>query len=316
MLDSGRVLVVGGNGFLGVNIVGELILRGMSVSVLDIHPPRLALPGVAYHCGAVGDRKLLEQSIRGQQCIIYLKSSTTPASSMLDATRAYCEDLPDLMATCETCLKLGVRKIVFASSGGTVYGDLKINRPYREDDPTHPRNHYGIAKVAAENILLMYNALQGMDNIILRISNPYGTGQNSMSGVGAITAFAEKIINDETIHIFGDGNIIRDYIEVSDVTKAFAAAVELKPVCDLPIFNVGSGNGFSLLQLVHILQDCLQRQAAIEFSPQREFDVLYNVLDISKAKELLKFAPLVLLEDGVRQYADQLKCKGKTANGI
>ena len=307
MLDSGRVLVVGGNGFLGVNIVGELILRGMSVSVLDIHPPRLALPGVAYHCGAVGDRKLLEQSIRGQQCIIYLKSSTTPASSMLDATRAYCEDLPDLMATCETCLKLGVRKIVFASSGGTVYGDLKINRPYREDDPTHPRNHYGIAKVAAENILLMYNALQGMDNIILRISNPYGTGQNSMSGVGAITAFAEKIINDETIHIFGDGNIIRDYIEVSDVTKAFAAAVELKPVCDLPIFNVASGNGFSLLQLVHILQACLQRQAAIEFSPQREFDVLYNVLDISKAKELLKFAPRVLLEDGVRQYVQQLK---------
>lgn len=315
-LDSGRVLVIGGNGFLGVNIVAELLGRGMDVAVLDIHPPREAAPGVQYYCGAVGDRELLAECVRGRQCIVYLKSSTTPATSMLDAAKAYCEDLPDLMATCQMCLQQGVRKIVFASSGGTVYGDLKIQRPYREDDPTHPRNHYGIAKVAAENILLMYNALHDMENIILRISNPYGKGQNSLSGVGAITAFAERIVHDEPIHIYGDGNIIRDYIEVSDVAGAFAAAVTLKPDCDSPVFNVGSGAGVSLLELVEILQKSMQRQATIEFFPRRQFDVLYNVLDISKAKAHLGFAPSILLEDGIGRHTARLKLKEKASDGF
>jgi UDP-glucose 4-epimerase len=310
MQQKRNVLVIGGNGFIGSNIVEELKNKGFAVSVLDILPPRFAGEGVQYHCGSVSDQKLLNELVRNKESLIYLKSSTTPATSMIDAAKAYCEDLPELMGVCEVCLRQGVRKIVFSSSGGTVYGDLRVRRPYREEDLTYPRNHYGIAKVAAENILLMQNALHGMENVILRVSNPYGRGQSTLSGVGAITSFAEKIIQKQPIRIFGDGNIIRDYIDVSDVARAFVMAVEQAPVSGSPIFNIGCGRGFSLLQIVDLLQEYLQSKAQIEFLPQREFDVEYNVLDVTKAARILGFTPVISPEEGIRQYVQQLSHRG------
>lgn len=307
MAEAKNVLVIGGNGFLGSNIVAELHCQGHLVSVLDIQPPRLPLEGVHYSCGNVGDQDLMQDIMRGIDCIVYLKSSTTPATSMQDAAKAYREDLPELMSTCDLCRRQGIGKIIFASSGGTVYGGRGLLRPYQETDPTHPRNHYGIAKVAAENILLMYNALHGMENIILRIANPYGYGQSSRSGVGAITAFAEKIMNDEAIQIFGDGNIVRDYIEVSDVAKAFAVAALAVSGEELPIFNIGSGRGFSLIQIVDLLQEILAMQAKIQYLPRRDFDVAYNVLDNTKAKRLLGFEPQLSPEAGIRSYVQRLK---------
>lgn len=316
MLGGKSVLVIGGNGFLGSNIVEELKNHDCTVSVLDILPPRFPVENVKYHCGSVGDAKLLPDIIGGRDSLIYLKSSTMPATSMIEAAKAYCEDLPELMTVCEVCLRQGVRKIVFASSGGTVYGDLQVRRLYREEDPTYPRNHYGIAKVAAENILLMQNALHGMQNIILRVSNPYGRGQSTLSGVGAITSFAEKIIENQSIQIFGDGNIVRDYVEVSDVAKAFALAVEKAPICAVPIFNIGSGRGFSLLQIVHLLQEYLQSEAQIDFLPQREFDVQYNVLDITKAARILGYAPAISPEEGIKQYVQWLNHKRSGFNAV
>ena len=310
MQQKKNVLVIGGNGFIGSNIVEELKNKDFGVSVLDILPPRFAGRDVQYHCGSVSDQKLLNELIRNKDSLIYLKSSTTPATSMIDAAKAYCEDLPELMGVCEVCLRQGVRKIIFSSSGGTVYGDLRVRRPYREEDLTYPRNHYGIAKVAAENILLMQNALHGMENIILRVSNPYGRGQSTLSGVGAITSFAEKIIQKQPIRIFGDGNIIRDYIDVSDVARAFVMAVEQAPGSGSPIFNIGSGRGFSLLQIVDLLEEYLQSKAQIEFLPQREFDVEYNVLDVTKAARILGFTPVISPEEGIRQYVQQLSHRG------
>ena len=310
MQQKKNVLVIGGNGFIGSNIVEALKNEGFAVAVLDILPPRFPGRDVQYHCGSVSDRDLLDELIRNRDSLIYLKSSTTPATSMIDAAKAYCEDLPELMGVCEVCLQHGVRKIVFSSSGGTVYGDLQVRRPYREEDPTYPRNHYGIAKVAAENILLMQNALHGMENIILRVSNPYGRGQSVLSGVGAITSFAEKIIHKQPIRIFGDGKFIRDYIDVSDVARAFVMAAAQTPVNGPPIFNIGSGRGFSLLQIVDLLQELLQTKAQIEFLPQREFDVEYNVLDITKAARILGFSPAVSPEEGIRRYVQQLSRRG------
>ena len=307
VLEKKRVLVIGGNGFLGSNIVWELNNQAFEVSVLDIRTPEHPIKDVTYHCGSIRDLALLSKIIKGRDSLIYLKSSTTPTTSMADAATAYCEDLPDLMSTCEICLQQGVNKIVFSSSGGTVYGDLKVRRPYREEDLTYPRNHYGIAKLASENILLMQNALFGMENIILRVANPYGIGQSVASGVGAITSFAEKIISGQRIRIFGDGSIVRDYIDVSDVAKAFALAVTGTRRHAIPIYNIGSGRGFSLLQIVELLQADLEAEAHIEFLPQRIFDVEYNVLDITKAGKVLGYEPAVSPEAGIKNYVQHLK---------
>lgn len=302
-----NVLVIGGSGFLGSNIVCELKNQGYHVSVLDIKNPCNPLTEVEYYIGSVSDGQLLSKIIKRQDCIVFLKSSTTPGSSMLDPAKAYAEDLPDVISVCRQCLEYSIEKIVFASSGGTVYAPLNVERPYRETDPTQAINHYGISKIAAENILLMYNNVFGMKNIILRIANPYGVGQTSVSGVGAITTFAEKMITRKAIQVFGAGHIVRDYVEVSDVSRAFALAISTKTHAKLPVFNIGSGKGFSIMQIIHLLKEYLQIEPMIEFLPHRVFDISYNVLDISKAEGELQYIPMVAPEIGIKKYVQILK---------
>lgn len=304
-----KVLVIGGNGFIGSNIVGHLKNKGYNVSVLDIKAPLIELTGVDYYISSVSNTPLLRNIMKGHDCLIYLKSATTPASSMKEFHKAYAEDLPDLVSVCGMCLEYSIKKIVFASSGGTVYTQSKIKKPYREVDLTCPINHYGISKLSSENILLMYNKLFGMKNIILRISNPYGLGQNTQSGVGLITTLAEKMIKGQTIQICGSGDIVRDYVEVSDVARAFALALNETVSSDFPVFNVGSGRGFSIKQIINLLQEYLQIEPKIEYLPKRIFDVSYSVLDISKAGKELGYSPLVMLESGIKEYVQVLKSR-------
>ena len=304
-----KVLVIGGNGFLGSNIVCHLKNIGYNLSVLDIKAPVNKLTGVNYFSGSVSNIQLLSDIMEGHDCLIYLKSSTTPGSSMIDVYKAYIEDLPELISVCGKCLEHSIKKIVFASSGGTVYTQSNIKKPYREIDPTCPINHYGISKLAAENILLMHNKLFGMKNIVLRISNPYGLGQTPLSGVGLITTLAEKMIKGQTIQVCGSGDIIRDYVEVTDVARAFALALNETVFSNFPVFNIGSGRGFSIMQIIHFLQEYLQIEPKIEFLPERIFDISYSVLDISKAGKELGYTPLVMPESGIKEYVQILKNK-------
>lgn len=304
-----RVLVIGGNGFLGSNIICELKNNGYNVSVLDIKAPFAPLNDVDYFVGSVSDIQLLPDIMEGHDYLIYLKSSTTPNSSMIDVNKAYTEDLPELISVCRLCLEYSIRKIVFASSGGTVYAQSNMERPYREEDLTCPINHYGISKLAAENILLMNNKLFGMKNVVLRISNPYGIGQTSLSGVGAITTFAERMIKDQTIQVYGNGDIVRDYVEVSDVSRAFVLALNETKFSDFPVFNIGSGKGLSIMKIIHLLQEYLQIEPKIEFLPKRIFDISYNVLDISKAGKELGYFPMIMPETGIRDYVQGIKGK-------
>lgn len=305
-----KVLVIGGNGFLGSNIVSELI-RTMKydVTVLDIKPPVDPLSKVKYIVGSISNTQLLSEIIKKQNYLIYLKSSTTPSTSMMEITKAYAEDLLDLNSVCRLSYENSIKKIVFASSGGTVYAQTGNKIPYREEDPTHPINHYGISKLAAENILLMYNKLYGMKNIAMRISNPYGIGQTSLSKVGAITTFAERIINNKSIQVYGNGEIVRDYVEVSDVSRAFLLALNEEKEQAFPVYNIGSGQGFSVLQIIQLLQEYLEVEAKIEFLPNRVFDISYNVLDIDKASEELRYQPLVMPEMGIKGYVEKLRAK-------
>lgn len=309
-----KVLVIGGNGFIGSNIVCELKNKGYHVSVVDIKAPLVPVIDVNYFTISIGNTQILSDIMPGHDYVIYLKSSTNPNSSMIHTDKAYIEDLPELISVCKLCLECSIEKIVFASSGGTVYTRLNMERPYREEDPTNPINHYGISKVAAENILLMYNKLHGMKNVILRVANPYGLGQNSLSGVGAITTFAEKMLTNQNIQVYGNGDIVRDYVEISDVCKAFALALDEKNNSAFPIYNIGSGKGFSIIQIIHLLQEYLQIQPNIEFLPKRDFDIPYNVLDISKAGKELQYYPTVVPEIGIKEYVQILKKTHRLTN--
>ena len=211
---SKKVLVMGGNGYIGQNIVAYFEEKGEIVDIYDLFVSEDKKRKV--YKGNVTDDPILKERICGYDTILYLISSVSPKKSMEEPVLVYKKDLPMLIKVLNNAKEVGCKQIVFASSGGTVYGEGE-GRELREDSMCQPINHYAIGKLAAEEVLLLYNRLYGMNNIILRIANPYGIGQNPQSGVGAITIFTNKVLNNESITLYADRDTIRDYIHIKAV---------------------------------------------------------------------------------------------------
>ncbi len=299
-----KVLVIGGNGFLGKNIVSELKDNDCDVSVYDMKTnPNCQCR--QFEGDIINDAKF-SQIIRGNDVLVYLVSAIMPAKSMQEPLSSYTVDIPLLIHTLESCRTENVRRIVYASSGGTIYGDNEI--PNKEDAQLMPINNYAICKLTCEKILLMYNKIYGMDNIILRIVNPFGKWQKMVSGVGAITSFCMLMLQKKEINIFGDGNIVRDYVSVEDVARAFLLASSWNnEEAIIPVFNIGSGCGHSLNEIISILEKILGYQASVKYLQSRLFDVKCNVLDISKANKYLKYNVKQKIEDSIKEYVYWLK---------
>ena len=241
------------------------------------------------------------------QTIIYLVTSVSPKKSMDFPERSYVQDVPMLLRTLDCCIKGDTKRVIFASSGGTVYGEGN-GKALTEDAEEKPINHYAICKLTCEKILELYNKLYNMENISLRISNPYGIGQNPESGVGAITTFAQKMLSDEKILLFGDGTTSRDFIHIEAVCEAFYKAYLWQYDSQVsPVFNIGSGQDINLNQIIEVISEVLEIEPKIEYLPAREFDVKHNVLNINKAREYLGYDPKQDEIEHIKEYVKQLK---------
>ena len=294
-----NVLIIGGTGFIGRNVIENFIYHNLNVSVYGITKIESLKNSFV---GDIFTDVDYEKRFKNIDAVIYLVTTVSPKKSMENPEDAYTKDIPLLLKTLECCKNNGIKRLIFASSGGTVYGDIG-EKNATENDDNYPLNNYGICKVTCEKILEMYNRLYGMENISLRIANPYGNFQNSGSGVGVITTFAELISNNEKITIFGDGMVTRDFIYVGDVAEAFYLALNYKFDCDIrPIFNIGSGIGLSINDIINIVETTLNKKAKIEYLPSRTFDVQYNVLDIEKAKKYLKYNPGINETEKIKEY--------------
>mgnify|MGYP001595638612 FL=1 len=182
----------------------------------------------------------------------------------------------------------GVKKIVFISSGGTVYGN-SVQCPISETDATDPVCSYGISKLSIEKYLHLFYHLHGLDYVVLRAANPFGERQNPRSGQGAVATFLWKFLRQEPIEIWGDGNISRDYFYISDLVSAILTAIEEKTPSKL--YNIGSGVPHSLNKLVNFMQRVTGRTKVVQYSPARKLDVATNFLDISRAQKELHWQP-------------------------
>lgn len=303
-----KVLVIGGTGFIGLNIVKKLISHNMDVSIYDIK--KCDELGIKCFSGNIKDDKDFCDIVGNYDSIIYLITTVSPKKSMEDPVLTYMEDIPLLIKTLDACISNNVKQVIFASSGGTVYGDTNGIRS-KEEDFNEPINHYAVGKLTCEKILEMYNKLYNMENISLRISNPYGIGQNPKSGVGVITAFAEQVKNGKTINLFGDGSITRDFIDVSDVAESFYLALNWKFDKNInPVFNIGSGKGITLKQIADLVYDVFNEEENINYLPERDFDVKYSVLDISKAEKYLGYKPHEDEMSKIRKYVEEKAYKG------
>lgn len=313
MMDAAPrcVAVVGGAGFIGATLVRFLLTAGLSVRVLD----RLGSDELRgrfssdlcsrLHLVSAQDDygRALVEAFEGADAVVHLASTSLPSTSNLNMPADITSNLVVFVDLLEQARARQIRKVVYLSSGGTVYGQVE-ELPIRESHATNPICSYGIVKLAAEKYLRMHNVLYGSRHVALRLSNPYGPGQNPRAAQGAVAVFAAKIIRGEPIEIWGDGTVVRDYIHVRDVAAAIGAALVYRGAqC---VFNIGSGKGVSLNELVQLLSAYSGRAAKVTYAPGRAVDVKANVLDISNARCELNWNPEIPLETGLGHLMSQL----------
>ena len=177
--------------------------------------------------------------------------------------------------------------------------------PSRRRTPTEPLVSYGISKLAAEKYLHLYKVLHGLDYTILRVANPFGERQRINTAQGGVAVFAARALSQQDIEIWGDGSVTRDYVYIQDVADAFVKAIEYEG--EPHIFNIGSGVGRSLNEILVALEDVLGRSVSRRYLPGRRFDVPVNVLDVSRARELLAWQPQVSFHEGLTRTLEWMR---------
>jgi len=199
----------------------------------------------------------------------------------------------------DACLQAQVRRVIFISSGGTVYGPAKTI-PISETHPKDPINIYGVNKLMVEKYLRVYNNLFGLDYAIIRPSVPYGPRQNPQNRQGAVAVFLYRVAKQLPITIWGDGKITRDYFYILDLVEALISCAE-QPSSQDRIFNVGGGREISLNSLLKSVEKTIGKKGIVEYQETRKFDAPRIALDILHAKSILNWTPQVTLEQGLAQ---------------
>jgi len=299
ILDK-RVLVVGGNGFIGRHVVRQLIAAGAEVGVMDMAPGPEEFARLDQVVGSIADATLLASVVSGCDMVVFLANSSLPSSANTDLSSEVQAHVQVSVKAAEICNAQGVERFVFASSGGTVYG-YSCDTPLTEDMPTRPRNAYGVSKLAIEHYLRIIGMQRDLRTVSLRVSNPYGEGQRALRNQGFIAAAMQHAMTGRTMAIWGDGTVERDFVHVADVADAFvlACAAENPP----EVANIGSGQACSLLEVLGHVETALGKPVPVNFEPGRAIDVARNVLDTTRAAQGLGWKPGIGLQEGLRRTA-------------
>ena len=197
--------------------------------------------------------------------------------------------------------RLSLRKLIYVSSGGTVYGIPQKN-PIDENHPTYPMSSYGITKLCVEKYLALYADLYGMDYRIARPSNVYGEGQRLHIHQGVVGVFVDRVFHDEPIQIWGDGKVRRDYLYITDLVSALLALLDHEGPSR--IFNISSGQGHAVLEIAQMIGNISGKKVEIKFLSGRGFDVPVNVLSSERLKDETGWVPKVSLEEGISRYIE------------
>ncbi|OFW61967.1 MAG: NAD-dependent epimerase [Actinobacteria bacterium RBG_16_64_13] len=295
-----RVLVIGGNGFVGSHVQDALLPKGHSVRVLDRVPERYRapLPGVDNRTGSCADPSVLAEAMAGVDAVMYLAATSVPSTSSVDVASDVESNLLPMVNTLDAMVRAGVERIVFLSSGGTVYGVTEQSL-VSENAPTDPICSYGVVKLASEKYLGMYRHLYGIRPAILRPSNVFGPREGHTGVQGFIGTALMRVLRGEPIEIWGDGSVVRDYLYVDDLARAMLLAVEASVIGPV---NIGSGEGRSLLQVIETLSAVTGGKPEVRFLGPRAFDVPRLALAIDRARDVLGWVPAVRFADGVAKY--------------
>jgi UDP-glucose 4-epimerase len=299
-MPTARCVIYGGAGFIGSHVAEQLLADDISVAVFDKKQSSLRniehiINGIDLIEGDFSNRVDVRESLKGQDYAVHLVSTTVPATSNQNPCYDVESNLIPTLHLLDECVKQKIRKIVFISSGGTVYGN-PVNIPMREDHPTNPTSSYGIMKLTIEKYLNLYGQ-QGLNNVVLRLANPFGERQNPLVGQGLIATLLYQIKHKRPVTIWGDGEIVRDFFYVKDGARAVAEALRYRG--NYSIFNIGSGQGLSINRILDEFRTTLGLAFTVNYLPARRFDVTQNVLEIALARRELNWSPEISLESGL-----------------
>jgi UDP-glucose 4-epimerase len=301
---SERILIIGGSGFIGRHLIERLLTYNYKLRVLDIVKPLWLNHEIEFIEGSFTSEFLLEDAVTNVDYIYHLASTTLPKSSNDDPLYDITSNLAGTVKLLELAIKYKIKKFIFASSGGTVYG-IPDSFPVSETASTNPTCSYGIVKLSIEKYLRLFYHLYGLESCSLRMANPFGEYQRFDRAHGAVTVFCHKAFKNETIEVWGDGNISRDFIYIRDVISAMICVLNCE--CRGEVINIGSGKAESLNEIIGIVENILEKKLKVNYLPPRAFDVPKNYLDISKAKEILNWQPETSLEEGIKKTLVWLK---------
>jgi len=307
------ILVTGGAGFIGSHLCDRLLAEGHRVvAVDDLSTGRIANLSEARGYGAdftffnmsIGAEGLLSLFERHRpEIVMHLAAQASVANSVEDPVRDAEVNLMGLLNVLECCGRTGVRKLVFAASGGTLYGEPR-RVPVKETASGRPSSPYGISKKAALDYLSFYERFRGIAFTALALANVYGPRQDPTGEAGVIAIFASKMLAGEAPTIFGDGNQTRDYVFVDDTVHAFALAGERG---DGRLVNVGTGLETSVNGLYRMLAASTGFTGQPAQGPPRPGDLRRSALDPELASSVLGWKPWTHLEDGLSETVAFLK---------
>jgi len=304
-----NITVLGAGGFIGTNLT--LALRKKAHLRIIGHDPghlvnvKSSLPfGTEFFvidCSCDID---FEQLTRNTDILFHLVSTTRPANSNLDIPRELDENVVFTAKLLESCVKSGVKKVVFFSSGGTVYG-VNSHFPLKEDSPMNPVSSYGVQKLAIEKLLYLYGQIHGLDYRIIRLSNPYGPYQCPDGQLGVVAAFIYRMLRGQKIEIYGDGSVVRDFIYIDD---AIEGVIKISfSDCGYKIFNLGSGRGRSIKEVLEVIAKIVGKKPEVRYLPQRSMDVPVNYLDTERYESCYGRLIKVGFEEGIRRTCDYIR---------
>jgi UDP-glucose 4-epimerase len=300
-----RTLVLGGCGFIGSHIVDHLMAAGHSVRVFDRYPEKYRPPvsGVEYSFGDFRDTMALIEALVDVEMVFHLVSATFPGTAELDPQADVRDNVLSTLGLLDAMAKFGVHRLLYLSSGGTVYGIPDVV-PTPESHPLRPVNSYGIVKATIEHYIALYQRSRGLQPIIIRPSNPYGPRQGHVGVQGVVTTFLNRVARGEPIEVWGDGTVVRDYLYVEDLARLCVMAAQSGKT---GVYNGGSGQGTALREIITHIERATGKDLNPVFKPARPVDVPRSILDMALTETTFDWRPETGLQEGIRRSWDWLK---------
>lgn len=297
-----RMIMIGGSGFIGTAFIEYAASMDREIICCDYCLPHKQYSTLRYILMQNESLAFYRELLQKDDVVFILKWKGVPAMCLENGRELIENNIVGTMTLVEACVEKQVKKIIFASSGGAVYGNTE-SLPIKEEVPANPISLYAIQKLMVEEYLQYISRTEGINTIILRISNPYGPGQKPFGGQGIIATFMASVIMDKPVEIWGDGNCVRDYVYIDDLSRCIAICMEKD--MESGIYNVGSSKGISIFEICHEIEAITKKSVNYIVKEAGKNQVRDNILECSKIYDAIGWKYSVEMQEGLeRIYAE------------